>query len=254
MSEISASMVMELRRKTGAGVVQCRNTLLQTSGDIAAAEKKLRDENRELAGAKMGREAGEGGIALAVEGLRGALVEINTETDFAARTKEFIALANDIAGLAITCGGDLQSLLAADYPGADCNVAEQLREVAGGTIRENLRLRRCALLQASSGAVVGYVHNNIDSNIGRLAALVAVESSAGPESLATIGKHLAMHVVANAPQDVERMAEQEFVMNDQITVAKAIVEASAEIGTDVRISGFLRFALAEPVADEDTDS
>lgn len=253
MSEIAATVVMELRRRTGAGVVQCRDALRQTAGDINAAVKHLRAESRERAGAKMGHEAGEGGIALAVDGLRGALIEINSETDFAARTKEFLDLARVIAALALTHNGDLKSLLAMDYPGEGCSVAEQLREVAGGKIRENLRLRRCALLQAASGAVVGYVHNKIDADIGRLAALVAVESSSTPESLANIGKQLAMHIAANDPRDVEEMARQDFVMNGKVTVAKAMEEASAEICADLRVSGFLRFALAEPIAEEESD-
>ena len=249
MSEISASAVMALRQKTGAGVVQCRNALQACDGDVARAEEQLRAESRERAGAKMGREAGEGGSAIAIDGLRGALIEINTETDFAARTKEFCALAQDIAKLAIEQGDDVEALLSASYPGASASVKEQIQEIAGGTIRENLRLRRSGVLRASSGAVVGYVHNKISDDIGRLAALVAVESSASPESLATIGKQLAMHVAANAPRDIEEMANQDFVMNAKISVAKAIEDASGDIGNGVRLSGFLRFALAEPIDD-----
>lgn len=250
MSEISASDVMALRRKTGAGVVQCRNALQTCNGDVARAEERLRAESRERAGAKMGREAGEGGVALAIDGLRGALIEINTETDFAARTEEFCALARDIAGLALEQGSDVNALLSANYPGAGVNVEEQIQEIAGGTIRENLRLRRSGVLRASSGAVVGYVHNKINDDIGRLAALVAVESSAPSESLAIIGKQLAMHVAANAPCNVEEMANQDFVMNTKISVAKALGDASRDIGAEVQLSGFLRFALAEPIDDD----
>lgn len=250
MSGISASDVMALRQKTGAGVVQCRNALQACNGNVVRAEEQLRAESRERAGAKMGRDAGEGGIALSIDGLRGALVEINTETDFAARTEEFCTLAQDVAGLALEQGNNIEALLSANYPGSGVNVKEQIQEIAGGTIRENLHLRRLGVLRASSGAVVGYVHNKISDNIGRLAALVAVESSAPPESLATIGKQLAMHVVANAPRNIEEMVNQDFVMNAKISVAKALGDASEDIGAEVRLSGFLRFALAEPIDDD----
>ena len=252
MSGISAAAVMELRRKTGAGVVQCRDALRQSEGDVARAEERLRSQSRERAGAKMGREAGEGGIALAIEGGRGALAELNSETDFAARTGEFRTLARDIAGLALRVGEDLPSVLAAEYPGAGCSVAEQLQEVAGGTIRENLRLRRIGLLDAPGAMVFGYVHNRIDTDIGRLAALVALESTAPQESLATLGKQLAMHVAANGPGNVEEMAGQDFVMDARRTVAQAVAAASGEAGADVRLAGFLRFALAEPVDGDDS--
>ena len=251
MSEIPASAIMALRQKTGAGVVQCRDALRQCDGDVTLAEERLRSESRERAGAKMGREAGEGGVALAIDGARGALMEINSETDFAARTKEFCGLARDIAKLALQQGDNVEALLAAEYPGVNSSVAEQIQEVAGGTIRENVQLRRSAVLRASKGAVVGYVHNKIDDDIGRLAALVAVESSAAPEALATIGKQLAMHVAANAPADIEEMANQDFVMNAKLPVAKALDEAAKEIGAEIQVSGFLRFALAEPTDTDD---
>ena len=248
---VFASSVMELRRKTGAGVVQCRDALRNSGGDVALAEERLRSESRERAGAKMGREAGEGGIALALADGRGALVELNSETDFAARTSEFLTLARDIAALTLKEGDNLPFLLATEYPGAGCSVAEQLQEISGGTIRENLRLRRIGLLDVPGAVVFGYVHNKIDADIGRLAALVALESSAEPQSLETMGKHLAMHVAANAPANVEEMSGQDFVMDSNRSVAEAIAMATAEIGADVRLVGFLRFALAEPTDGDD---
>ena len=252
MSAISAAAVMQLRRKTGAGVVQCRDALRRSEGDIAQAEAHLRAESRQRAGAKMGREAGEGGVALAMQDGRGALAELNSETDFAARTEQFRTLARDIAALSLQLGeSDASALLAADYPGAGCSVAEQLQEIAGGTIRENLRLRRAGILNVPGSMVFGYVHNKIDADIGRLAALVALQSNAPQASLETIGKQLAMHVAANAPETAEEMSGQDFVMDAKQTVAQAIAAAAETAGAEVKLAGFLRFALAEPVAGED---
>lgn len=255
MSEVSASAVMELRRKSGAGVMECRKALQRANGDAAAAAEILREESRDKAGAKMGRDAGEGGIALVIDGAKGALVEVNSETDFAARTQEFRRLAHTLARLALKHGGSVEALLAADWPNngraSVLSVAEHMRELVGGTIRENLRLRRAEVLDAPGAKLFGYAHNRIEPNLGRLAALVAVESEASESALWDFGKQLAMHVAANAPESVEAMAEQDFVMDAKVSVAKAVAAAGESLGASVRVVGFLRFALAEPLAEED---
>ena len=194
---VTAALVKELREKSGAGMMDCKKALAETDGDMEAAIDWLRTKGLATAAKKSGRVASEGLVAFAVDGTKGAVIELNAETDFVARNTEFQEFASTLAGLALAAG-DLDALTAADYPDTGRNVSEELiHKIA--TIGENMSLRRMAAVSVGSGAVVSYMHNATAAGLGRIGVLVALESSAGADVLEPLGKQIAMHIAATAP-------------------------------------------------------
>ena len=194
---VTAALVKELREKSGAGMMDCKKALAETDGDMEAAIDWLRTKGLATAAKKSGRVASEGLVAFAVDGTKGAVIELNAETDFVARNTEFQEFASTLAGLALAAG-DLDALTAADYPDTGRNVAEELTHKIA-TIGENMSLRRMAAVSVGSGAVVSYMHNATAAGLGRIGVLVALESSADADVLEPLGKQIAMHIAATAP-------------------------------------------------------
>ena len=194
---VTAALVKELREKSGAGMMDCKKALAETDGDMEAAIDWLRTKGLATAAKKSGRVASEGLVAFAVDGTKGAVIELNAETDFVARNTEFQEFASTLAGLALAAG-DLDALTAADYPDTGRNVAEELTHKIA-TIGENMSLRRMAAVSVGLGAVVSYMHNATAAGLGRIGVLVALESSAGADALEPLGKQIAMHIAATAP-------------------------------------------------------
>ena len=194
---VTAALVKELREKSGAGMMDCKKALAETDGDMEAAIDWLRTKGLATAAKKSGRVASEGLVAFAVDGTKGAVIELNAETDFVARNTEFQDFASTLAGLALAAG-DLDALTAADYPDTGRNVAEELTHKIA-TIGENMSLRRMAAVSVGSGAVVSYMHNATAAGLGRIGVLVALESGAGADVLEPLGKQIAMHIAPTAP-------------------------------------------------------
>ena len=194
---VTAALVKELREKSGAGMMDCKKALAETDGDMEAAIDWLRTKGLATAAKKSGRVASEGLVAFAVDSTKGAVIELNAETDFVARNTEFQEFASTLAGLALAAG-DLDALTAADYPDTGRNVAEELTHKIA-TIGENMSLRRMAAVSVGSGAIVSYMHNATAVGLGRIGVLVALESSAGADVLEPLGKQIAMHIAATAP-------------------------------------------------------
>jgi elongation factor Ts len=199
MAEITAALVKELREKTGAGMMDCKKALQESTGDMEAAADWLRTKGLSAAAKKSGRTASEGVVGLMVEGDCGVAVEINSETDFVARNETFQEFVRNVTKVAVAVGGDLEKLQAADYPGSGRTVAEELTHNIA-TIGENMSLRRAAGLCTRSGAVVGYVHNRLADGLGKIGVLVALESEGDREQLNGLGRQIAMHVAAARPQ------------------------------------------------------
>ena len=197
MAEITAATVKELRERTGAGMMDCKKALAETSGDMEAAIDWLRAKGLSAAAKKAGRTAAEGLVGVAVEGTRGAVVEVNSETDFVAKNEQFQGFVRETARLALDAGGDIDALSASAYPGGG-TVSEALTNNIA-TIGENQSLRRTAVLEVSEGAVVPYVHNAVVPGLGKIGVLVALESAAPVETLQTLGKQIAMHIAAANP-------------------------------------------------------
>ena len=196
---ISASLVKELRDKTGAGMMDCKTALTEVKGDIEAAIDWLRKKGLSKAAKKAGRIAAEGLIGIDVSGKTGSVVEVNSETDFVARNEQFQETVTNIVSLAGKAGGDVTKLLAMTYPGKKITVEEQVKELIA-TIGENMSLRRTATLQVPEGVVGSYVHSQVAPGLGKIGVLVALESSGkNADELAALARQLAMHVAATNP-------------------------------------------------------
>jgi elongation factor Ts len=194
---VTAALVKELREKSGAGMMDCKKALSETDGDMEAAIDWLRTKGLATAAKKSGRVASEGLVAFAVDGTRGALIELNAETDFVARNTEFQEFASTLATLALAAD-DIEALGGVDYPDTGRNVSEELTHKIA-TIGENMSLRRMESVSVGSGSVVSYMHNSTAPGLGRIGVLVALESSADKAVLEELGKQIAMHIAATSP-------------------------------------------------------
>jgi elongation factor Ts len=197
MAEITAASVKELRERTGAGMMDCKKALAENNGEMETSVDWLRSKGLAAAAKKAGRTAAEGLVGVAVAGTRGAVVEVNSETDFVAKNDQFQGFVRDVTALALTTGGDIDALGKAAYPSGG-TVAEALTNNIA-TIGENQSLRRAALLEVGQGVVVSYVHNAAAPNMGKIGVLVALESAAPADALTGLGKQLAMHIAAANP-------------------------------------------------------
>lgn len=297
MAEITTALIKDLRETTGAGMMDCKKALQETGGDMEAAVDWLRGKGLAKAAKKAGRVAAEGLVGIATGDKTAALVELNSETDFAARSEKFQAIVTAVSKLALSSKGDIAALLASPFPGSDRNVADYVSEMVG-TIGENMNVRRTASLSVSQGVVAGYVHNQVAPGLGKMGVIVALESSGDADRLNALGKQIAMHIAAAAPlalspdqldaevvereravlieqaresgkpdNIIEKMIEgrirkfyeevvllsQAWVMDPETTVEKAVNAAAKEIGTPIKITGFVRFLLGDGIAKEESD-
>jgi elongation factor Ts len=202
MAEVTASLVKELRDKSGAGMMDCKKALKETNGNLEEAVDWLRTKGLASAAKKAGRVASEGLVGIYSKGTSGAILEVNSETDFVARNDDFQAFVSNATGLAANAG-DLDALKAMAYPGEDRNVEEQLTHMIA-MVGENMGLRRMSVLNVDSGIIASYMHNAISSGLGKIGVLVALQSDGDADKLNALGKQLAMHIAAAAPQSVSR--------------------------------------------------
>ncbi len=200
MANISAGMVKELRDKTGAGMMDCKAALGETSGDLEAAVDWLRKKGLAKAAKKAGRIAADGLIGVALKGTKGVVVEVNSETDFVARNDLFQGLVKMIADVALDVGGDVDNILAARI--GDRTAADAINETIA-KVGENMTLRRAAALAVSKGIVASYVHNSVTDGLGKIGVIVALESAGNADELKAVGRMLAMHVASANPQAVD---------------------------------------------------
>ena len=200
MANISAQMVKELRESTGAGMMDCKAALTETKGDMTAAQDWLRKKGLSKAAKKAGRVAAEGLIGVQVQGTKGVIVEVNSETDFVARNDLFQGLVKMIADVALTAGTDVEKISAAKA--GSITVAESISDTIA-KIGENMTLRRAAGLSVGKGAIGSYVHNAVTDRLGKIGVIVALESPGKTDELSELARLLAQHVAAANPQAVD---------------------------------------------------
>ncbi len=295
MANVSAQMVKELRERTGAGMMDCKGALNDTGGDMEQAVDLLRKKGLAKAAKKAGRIAAEGLIGVAVEGPKGVVVEVNSETDFVARNDLFQGLVKIIANVALTVGSDVEKIMAAKVGSLTVNdaIADTIAKIG-----ENLSLRRAASLSISKGVIASYLHNSVDEGLGKIGVIVGLESTGKTEALGRFGRMVAMHVAASNPQaldpsgldgDVVRrekevladkykaqgkpahvidkivesglktfykevcLLDQAFIHEPDKSVAQVIKEAELNIGSPIKITGFVRYALGEGIDRPEND-
>lgn len=206
--EVTATMVKELRERSGAGMMECKKALTETQGDIEVAMENLRKSGLAKADKKASRVAAEGRIALATDGRSAVIVEINSETDFVAKDEQFVAFCNAVSAAALaTAAADVDALKSVKL---GSTTVEEARAALIAKVGENVQLRRLARID-SAHIVVGYVHG------GRIGVLV--ELNGGDAELA---RGIAMHIAAmNPPHIKETDVPAEFIAKEkEIELAK----------------------------------
>jgi elongation factor Ts len=229
MAEITAALVKDLREKTGAGMMDCKRALTESEGNLEFAVDWLRKKGLAAAAKKSGRVAAEGLVGVATAPQKGAMVEVNSETDFVARNEAFQAFVETVAKLALETGPDVEVLKASAYPGTGRSVAEELTHLVA-TIGENMNLRRVSMLTVKSGVVASYVHQALKPGLGKIGVLVAVESTSELDGLEVLGRQVGMHVAAARPEalDVSAVDPAALERERAVLIEKAREEGKAK--------------------------
>jgi elongation factor Ts len=293
VANITASMVAELRAKTGAGMMDCKKALNETDGNMEEAVDFLRKKGLSAAAKKSDRVAAEGLIAVAGEGKVGAIAEVNAETDFVAKNDAFQSFTAGVAKTVLDGNPvDVEALKGIDFPGSDRNVAEELTHQIS-TIGENMNIRRFARLEAASGAVASYVHAG-----GKIGVLVQLDSANESDEVAATARQIAMHIAAANPQYLSRdevpadvvarekeimkvkaiesgkpenivdkivdgqinkffgeicLLEQVYVIDTDMKVGKVVEKLAKDVGADVTLTGYVRYQLGEGIEKKEDD-
>ncbi len=200
MANITAQMVKELRELTGAGMMDCKAALTESNGEMQAAQDWLRKKGLSKAAKKAGRVAAEGLIGVLVQGTKGIVVEVNSETDFVARNDLFQGLVKMIADVALSAGTDVEKIKAAKA--GSITVADSIADTIA-KIGENMTLRRAASLSVGKGAIGAYVHNSVVDGLGKIGVLVALESDGKADELVALGRMVAMHIASTNPISID---------------------------------------------------
>jgi elongation factor Ts len=203
MAQITAALVKDLREKTGAGMMDCKKALTENDGDVEASVDWLRQKGLAAAAKKSGRVAAEGLVAIAAEGNKGVVIELNAETDFVARNESFQEMVEAVAQVSLGNDGDMDKTLAAAYPNSDKTVEGFITAMVG-TIGENMHLRRTAAVAVNEGVVAAYMHNAMKPGLGKIGVLVGLESAGDADKLQALGKQVAMHIAATNPASLDR--------------------------------------------------
>ena len=198
---LSASMVKELREKSGAGMMDCKKALLETKGNMEDAIDWLRKQGLSTVAKKSSRVAAEGLIGVSINDLKGAMIEINSETDFVARNELFQKFVKTCSNLVLTTKADVNAMKDLPFPGSDKSVEQELSNNIA-TIGENMNIRRAEYLEVTEGVLVSYIHNKVTDDLGKLGVIVAIESKADKNQLKDIGKQIAMHIAATSPKSL----------------------------------------------------
>jgi len=248
MPEITAGLVKELREKTGAGMMDCKRALTENSGDLEASVDWLRAKGLAAAAKKAGRVAAEGLIGVATAAHAGAVVEVNSETDFVARNELFQAFVRSVATLAVAAERDVDELKSTSFVGNGKSVEDELTDLVA-RIGENLVLRRVKRLSVGQGHVASYVHNTVAPGLGKIGVLVALESAAGDDVLAPLGRSLAMHVAAANPQYLDEASVPAAALDRERDVLReqALQSGKAAGIVDRMVEGRLRKFYEESV-------
>lgn len=293
MANITAAMVKELRETSGAGMMDCKQALTETGGDMQAAIDWLRKKGLSKAAKKSGRIAAEGLIGVWAHGPKAAVVEVNSETDFVARNDHFQGLVKMVAEAAHKVGSDVEKIRAVQA--GSTTIGDALNN-AIATIGENMTLRRAHVIEVKDGVVGSYLHNSVGEGLGKIGVLVGLESTGDKAQLATLGRQVAMHIAATNPvaldisgipadviarekailadknagkpaHVIEKIAEsgiktyakentlmdQAYIHDGGKSVAQALKEAEGKVGAPIKVTGFTRFALGEGIEKEETD-
>ena len=287
MVEITAGLVKELREKSGAGMMDCKNALTENSGDIDQSIDWLRAKGITKAAKKSGRIASEGLVGSLVDDKRATIIELNSETDFVARNEDFQNLLTGLLGISINS----EVILNLPYHDTGRTVEEEINEKIS-TIGENIRLRRIQNVSVNEGVIFSYTHNSVANSLGKIGVLLAIETSLTEDQISEFGKSLCMHIAASNPialtsdqisQEViekekqiaieqakeankpdniiEKMVEgrirkfteenallsQIFVIDNETKISQLLDIKSKEMNSSIKVTDFVRMELGEVI-------
>ena len=248
---LSASMVKELREKSGAGMMDCKKALVETNGVMEDAIDWLRKQGLSAVAKKSSRVAAEGLIGISVNGLQGAIVEINSETDFVARNELFQNFVKNCSNLVLSHKSDINTLKKLSFPGTDRSVDQELNNNIA-TIGENMNIRRVEYLEVSKGILVSYIHNKITEDLGKLGVIVAIESQANEYQLSNVGKQIAMHIAATSPKslNIDDLDNDLVEREREVLIDQAISSGKPKEIAEKMVQGRLQKFFQEVVLNE----
>ena len=248
---LSASMVKELREKSGAGMMDCKKALVETNGNMEDAVDWLRKQGLSAVAKKSSRVAAEGLIGISIKGLRGAMVEINSETDFVARNHLFQNFVKVCSNLVLTSKTDINDLKILPFPDSGRSVDEELSNNIA-TIGENMNIRRVEYVEVSEGILVSYIHNKITEDLGKLGVIVAIESKANDSQLLDVGKQIAMHIAATVPKsiNIEDLDGDLVTREKEVLIEQAIASGKPKEIAEKMVQGRLQKFFQEVVLNE----
>ena len=248
---LSASTIKELREKSGAGMMDCKKALTETDGNMEEAIDWLRKQGLSAVAKKSGRVAAEGLIGVTINNNSGAMVEINSETDFVARNELFQNFVKTCSTLVLSSKNDIEALQKLPFPNSDRTVNQELANNIA-TIGENMNIRRVEFLEVSEGILVSYVHNNVADGLGRLGVLVALESKAEKNNLLETGKQVAMHIAATSPKslNVEDLDPQIVEREREVLIDQAMASGKPKEIAEKMVQGRMNKFYQEVVLNE----
>ena len=248
---LSASTIKELREKSGAGMMDCKKALTETGGNMEEAIDWLRKQGLSAVAKKSSRVAAEGLIGVTIKNNSGAMVEINSETDFVARNELFQNFVKTCSTLVLSTKNDIEALQELPFPNSDRTVNEELANNIA-TIGENMNIRRVEFLEVSEGILVSYVHNNVADGLGRLGVLVALESKAEKNNLLETGKQVAMHIAATSPKslNIEDLDPQIVEREREVLIDQAMASGKPKEIAEKMVQGRMNKFYQEVVLNE----
>lgn len=251
---LNANLIKELREKSGAGIVDCKNALLENDNDVEKSIDWLRKKGLSVAAKKSGRVAAEGLVGVHIAKNEACLIEINSETDFVSRNEQFQKFVSDCSKIALTTDGSLESLIKSNYMESDHTVEDELTKNVA-TIGENLNIRRIEKISLDEpGTIVSYVHNSVSESLGKIAVILSLKSNAEQSSLLEFGKKIAMHIAASNPisLNLESLDTKIIEKEKQVLMEQAISSGKPKDIAEKMVEGRVRKFCEEVVLLEQT--
>ena len=248
---LTASMVKELREKSGAGMMDCKKALSENNGQMEDAIDWLRKKGLASVSKKSGRVAAEGLVGINVKNNSGVIIEINSETDFVSRNEIFQNFVKNCGELALSKKSNIEELKKLPYPDSERTVDEELANNIA-TIGENMNIRRLEFLEVSEGGLFSYIHNSTAEGLGRLGVLVSLKSKLNVDELSALGKQIAMHVAATSPKSlsIDDLDEQIVNRERQVLIDQAIASGKPKEIADKIVQGRMHKFYQEVVLNE----
>ncbi|MAI06449.1 MAG: translation elongation factor Ts [Alphaproteobacteria bacterium TMED87] len=241
MFKLSASLVKELREKTGSGMMDCKKALAETDGDINSAIDWLRAKGLSAAAKKSNRTTAEGLVSFYIEKNKASIIEVNAETDFVSRNDMFQEFVKKVAKLSIITRGNLEGLLEQKISDNNNSVSEELTSLIS-TIGENMNIRRSDFIEVNKGIIASYMHSSVAEGLGKIGVLVSIEGDTSSSLITNFGKKLAMHIAASNPRfiNIDNVDKETLDRERQVLTEQALDSGKPKEVIDKMVDGRIK--------------